>query len=271
MMALTSNYATKALEAVDKKAQALQDLREIVRQGAIGRDIERNLLAVLDKAPAGRPHPGREGGRAFLRRLLERSADGILRDSDSAELQYANEYTSFLSKLAAKYVSEQAGIALMPNRVQTLNTTISPRGPSIRKCQVCVACADEFTWFEIFQLACAQGHVYCSACLTRLFSDSFKTENKFPPKCCRLPILVEDPELPLFVPQSLRKRYPLRRLELETKNRTYCCDPKSGSFIAPAHISVTGQAFCEECKTFTCATCRRAAHKVECVTADDEE
>jgi hypothetical protein len=156
----------------------------------------------------------------------------------------------------------------LPEHIKPANTIASPQGPTIAKNHMCVACTGKVSWFDILQLPC--GHGYCSGCVTFLFEDSFKNEASFPPKCCSSRIAVENPELPLFVRQSLIERCPLRKLELVNTNRTYCCKGDCNAFIPPTNISVRAQAFCEKCKTFTCATCKEAAHVDKCVPPDEE-
>jgi hypothetical protein len=123
-MALTFNNTTEALKAVDNKVQALQHLRGVIAQGKIGSVAERILASALDNEPVLLPHRWRDRGRGFLRQLIgqdpgnTKRPDETIEDLKPAELEAVKEHWSLLSKLEAKYVSEEAGIALIARAYQ---------------------------------------------------------------------------------------------------------------------------------------------------------
>lgn len=121
---------------------------------------------------------------------------------------------------------------------------------------VCVACTEEFSWFDILETPC--GHHYCVGCLTVLFEDSMVDETMYPPRCCRKTILLGD-TIPLLHSKLVRD-FEQKSIELDTKDRTYCFDPCCSAFI-PAERIANDIAGCPRCGRRTCAICKAAAHR----------
>lgn len=124
---------------------------------------------------------------------------------------------------------------------------------------VCVACTEEFPWFDILKTPC--GHDYCVGCLTVLFEDSMVDETMYPPRCCRQTIPVDDAKS-LLHPKLVRN-FKQKSIELDTKDRTYCFDPRCSTFIPAEHIA-NDKAGCPGCGKRTCAICKAAAHRGDC-------
>ncbi|KAH0359485.1 hypothetical protein KCU65_g9938, partial [Aureobasidium melanogenum] len=123
----------------------------------------------------------------------------------------------------------------------------------------CVACTDTLPWSRILEAPC--GHHYCSECLSELFELSMKDETLYPPRCCQRTIPLEDAKLVLD--PKLVRNFEHKSIELDTKDRTYCFDPRCSAFIPAEHIAddVTG---CPDCGKRTCAVCKAAAHRGDC-------
>ncbi len=154
-----------------------------------------------------------------------------------------------LSKLAGLFVSETVGRNLMPidTYVQETNKPAGGKGPR-PKLHECVACGDKKTYFEVFKAPC--GEDYCKDCLPELFEQSYTDESLFPPRCCKQVIPSDGKGIELFLSKELRDKYESRRVEVETKDRTYCSDPNCGTFILPSKIQ-TKVAVCPDCKIQT--------------------
>ncbi|KAG9693863.1 hypothetical protein KCU95_g6185, partial [Aureobasidium melanogenum] len=123
----------------------------------------------------------------------------------------------------------------------------------------CVACTEEFPWFDILEVPC--GHHYCVGCLSVLFEDSMVDETMYPPRCCRQTIPLDDAK-PLLHPKLVRN-FEQKSIELDTKDRTYCFDPRCSTFIPTDHIA-NDVAGCPDCGKRTCGICKAAAHRGDC-------
>lgn len=172
-----------------------------------------------------------------------------------------------LSRMAGLFVSESVGRALMPIEMLVQETTKPSGGKGHRpKLHQCSACGDKKSYFEVIKAPC--GEDYCKDCLSQLFEESYTDESLFPPRCCRQIIPVNSPGIELFLSKELREQYEPRRVEVETKDRTYCCEPKCSTFIPPNDIQ-NKIAACPKCKVQTCSNCKRTAHSGIC--ADNTE
>ena len=167
---------------------------------------------------------------------------------------------AFLSKLAGLYVSETAGRALMHPEVpreerDKATGAILPQ----RTRHQCCACQDTKSYFDVIKAPC--GDEYCRDCLRELFEASYTDETLFPPRCCRQTIPIDNPEIILALGKALTAKYESRRIEVETKDRTYCTI--CSTFIPPTAIH-DKSAQCPACSFYTCSTCKHAAHRGPC-------
>lgn len=122
-----------------------------------------------------------------------------------------------------------------------------------------IACADDFPEYEIVKVPC--NHVYCHDCLAQLYESSMTDETLYPRRCCHQ-------EFPWALvrhalSQQLRSRCGAKRVELDTKNRTYCHQNACSAFINPNKIHGT-IAPCPRCRSDTCSTCKNAWHRGAC-------
>ena len=111
----------------------------------------------------------------------------------------------------------------------------------------CQACKDDFSSDEVVLLNC--GDCYCFDCLIQLFTTAIKDETYFPAQCCG--VVIDLKRYGKFLPKSLVKEFKEKRLELRTKDRTYCWRVECTTFIAP-HSTHNGQAICQRCRAVTC-------------------
>ncbi|KAG9699687.1 hypothetical protein KCU95_g3684, partial [Aureobasidium melanogenum] len=123
----------------------------------------------------------------------------------------------------------------------------------------CVACTDTFPWSNILETPC--GHHYCIECLSELFELSMQDETLYPPRCCQQTIPLEEAKLVLD-PKPIRN-FEHKSIELDTKDRTYCFDPRCSTFIPAEHIT-DDVATCPGCGERSCAICKVAAHRGDC-------
>jgi hypothetical protein len=161
------------------------------------------------------------------------------------------------------HVGERAGHSVMPEELlkQERDNTES-RGLFPRtKQHTCTVCDDTKNYFQIFTAPC--GHDYCGDCVRQLFQMSLTDESLFPPRCCRQTIPVDSATIALFLSKDLRDSMDLRRVELETTNRTYCWDASCSTFILPTTIT-DGIGECPKCHSLTCAGCKKERHTGRC-------
>lgn len=123
----------------------------------------------------------------------------------------------------------------------------------------CVACTDNANPNDIVRAPC--GHNYCRDCLQNLFSSSMKDETLYPPRCCKRPIPLGDARKVL--PKDLASEFVNRKDEMETRDRTYCYDPRCSTFIRPYTINGT-LARCSRCRQTTCTDCKNQWHFGDC-------
>ncbi|KAK0277161.1 hypothetical protein LTR91_000380 [Friedmanniomyces endolithicus] len=105
------------------------------------------------------------------------------------------------------------------------------------------------------------GHDYCAACLENLYSSCMTDESLFPPRCCRQPFPWELVREKLS--DDLQAAFPVKRIELETQNRTYCYVATCSAFIKPGDYD-KHKAPCPECQSITCVKCKRQTHDGVC-------
>jgi hypothetical protein len=130
--------------------------------------------------------------------------------------------------------------------------------------QVCIACSETIAESDMLGTGCA--HWYCQDCLTRLLQTSFTDEGLFPPRCCRVPLELNDARE--LIDQGLWEQYENKLIEHNDPFRLYCSDPTCSRYILP--VNKTGNiGTCTVCRRRTCSLCTQIAHEGEC--ADDRE
>lgn len=130
----------------------------------------------------------------------------------------------------------------------------------------CTACMDEYNQHDMTRVPCA--HDYCNGCLEELYQQCMVDEALFPPRCCHQEFIYVNVRHALS--QRLKSQPGQKRVELETKDRTYCHVSACSAFINPAtYLSQGFLARCPLCSAFTCTQCKSAAHGGAC--ADDDE
>lgn len=123
----------------------------------------------------------------------------------------------------------------------------------------CDICDEDKIWFTLFAAPC--GHRFCSDCLTTLFGLCTTDEEVYPPRCCTQTIPLDRVNGGLS--RELVETFRAKRIEWETKDRTYCYNTKCAKFIAPQGI-VGNTATCQQCYRRTCQNCKTAAHTGDC-------
>ncbi|KAK2766907.1 hypothetical protein FQN54_006222 [Arachnomyces sp. PD_36] len=123
----------------------------------------------------------------------------------------------------------------------------------------CEACREETKFFDVARLSC--NHEYCRECLADLFEASMTDESLFPPRCCRQPIIMA--KVRIFLKAELVQTFEKKRIEFETRDKTYCHSPSCSTFITLPNIE-SEVAVCPECYLRTCAICKKAEHPGDC-------
>lgn len=121
---------------------------------------------------------------------------------------------------------------------------------------LCAACESEMTHTELVEVQC--GHRYCTSCVAEGFKTAIRFDSAYPPRCGS-PISVKLARRKL--PKSLVQKFEKRRLEITTKDRTYCY--ACCTLVAP-HSIHNGQAIRQECQQRTCVKCKAAWHFGPC-------
>lgn len=121
----------------------------------------------------------------------------------------------------------------------------------------CVACGDPI--IKAFATLAPCGHYYDSMCLELLFSLSLKDASMMPPRCCRVPIPLEDAAW--CCSEQIRKEFRNKIRELADPDPLYCSESICGQWIPSEKINLetkTGMCWAGH---ETCTTCKHAAHK----------
>lgn len=169
-----------------------------------------------------------------------------------------DEEKRYLAQLAGRYVSRDACVALMPDELLRVEYQASG-SQDLRPTHTCVICNDNKFWFDSYPAPC--GDDCCGDCLQELFSASFKDESLFPPKCCRQIFPIDSKAMRPFLNKDLLDKYAVRKVELETTDRTYC--HSCSEFILPTKVEYS-LAPCSKCNSITCARCKSASHTGPC-------
>ncbi|PWY70394.1 hypothetical protein BO94DRAFT_423230, partial [Aspergillus sclerotioniger CBS 115572] len=119
----------------------------------------------------------------------------------------------------------------------------------------CVACTELRPMSDMFVAPCS--HQYCRKCIHKLVEDSLIDESLFPPRCCRMPIVLSSVQA--FLGQELAKRYEEKKMEREDPYRTYCPNAACATYLMP--FQVQGYiGTCKICRQQTCTLCKRQVH-----------
>lgn len=132
-----------------------------------------------------------------------------------------------------------------------------------RPTRTCIACSEEMDFFQVIRVPC--NHEYCRSCLDSLFAASMKDESLFPPRCDNQEISLE--WVRLWLSAGVAKEFEEKYEELNTKNRTYCHDPKCSTFIPESSYDGT-VATCSRCRKTTCNNCKNPSHTGDCPEDD---
>lgn len=202
-----------------------------------------------------REHAQRLANPNDERSSLANETDALSRHENALE----KSSTPFLSKLAGRWVSERAGLALYPdNESNDFNPETDKTAPDLPR-ENCLICTEDLSYFDAATLPC--GHNYCRDCLHRLFNNSFTDESLFPPRCCQQGINVESVEI--FMTRELIEQLDEKTIEHNTEDKTYCANTSCNAFVPPASIS-NNVGVCQKCGTQTCSLCKDNAHDDEC-------
>ncbi|PYI02067.1 hypothetical protein BO78DRAFT_410911 [Aspergillus sclerotiicarbonarius CBS 121057] len=119
----------------------------------------------------------------------------------------------------------------------------------------CVACTELYPMSDMFEAPCL--HHYCRTCTSKLVEDSLIDESLFPPRCCRMPILLSS--VRGYLGQELARQYEEKKMEREDPYRTYCSNAACAKYLMPFQVQgYTGT--CKNCCQQTCTLCKRQAH-----------
>ena len=146
------------------------------------------------------------------------------------------------------------------NVVAESSATAAARGERQNEDLVqCASCTEDKPRTEVLTAPC--GDLYCRVCLAELFQRSMTDETLFPPRCCRQSIPLEQARPLLEV--NLATEFEGKFIERSTADRTYCHNPRCGTFIPPATIQ-NDVGICPTCGRRTCSMCKAASHQGDC-------
>ena len=146
---------------------------------------------------------------------------------------------------------------ILPDQNGESSTWAATRKVESRRC---VICDDDVAFFDVARLPCQ--YDCCRACLMEMFEAATVYESRYPPKCCE-EISPEPENVCLFLNSEMIKKYLEKKIEWETKNRTYCSHKDCRKFIGSEHIFVN-LAVCPTCHHKTCTMCKEPSHDGDC-------
>jgi hypothetical protein len=162
-----------------------------------------------------------------------------------------------IRRLAALYMTPDDDGSGTPNQPESSSWAQS-REPPIPTTE-CISCGDAHPTTDVAHCPCS--HCYCRVCLASLFRASMLDEALFPPRCCREPIPLDANRK--FLAADLTGQFQAKKIEFETKDRTYCHRPECSTFVPPQFIH-GDVATCVRCQRRTCAICKGVSHVGEC-------
>lgn len=172
-----------------------------------------------------------------------------------------------LEKLSARYVASPAenddtgGPAYADSEEeseQPLSTSFSGSYQYSKK-RRCTACQEFIDFSRVARAPC--GHEYCEDCLRDLFKSSMTDESLFPPRCCSQSI--PSVSVRIFLTSEIVHQFGKKKIEFETKDRTYCSSPTCSAFLNAENIEAE-RGTCPDCGTITCTMCKATAHGGDC-------
>ncbi|KAI5841579.1 hypothetical protein DFP73DRAFT_556271 [Morchella snyderi] len=146
---------------------------------------------------------------------------------------------------------------------------IPPQQPQ-RRAYTCAACLETFPLNDVMVVPGCR-HSYCVPCMHRLFTESARSEDLFPPRCCRQPVPIVWANLILSTEEQ--DVFYKRKEEWKTPGhaRLYCARPACAAFIPPLRVfAAAGYGACEKCPARTCVHCKGAFHGNEACPRDKE-
>lgn len=166
-------------------------------------------------------------------------------------------------RAAAAAVTARPGIdkRLIPTKE---NVSASTAEPVIER-RKCTTCWGAVPVNDLARVPCS--HEHCRGCLRDLFSRCLTDESLFPPQCCRQEIRLG--AFASALPPQLVSTFFAKALEYRTLNRTYCANGKCSRFLVPSVDIQDDVATCPECRTRTCASCKRRGHAAPCTQDED--
>ena len=192
-----------------------------------------------------------------------------------AVIEYNSVYQTLLAKLVAAFVSEDLGKELYLEQEEAANnnkgqgesssSVADTDGRTSKTATIhCACCRDEYRFFEVATAPC--GDNYCRDCLQTLFTESFKGQTLFPPRCHKHEFPLR--EVAMFLTSEVKARYQEKKIEYSTHPRTYCSD--CGNFVRPELI-IRNIATCKNCNTRTCTHCKKPVHEGGCPEDPDRK
>ncbi|KAI9709252.1 MAG: hypothetical protein M1820_003372 [Bogoriella megaspora] len=129
------------------------------------------------------------------------------------------------------------------------------------KRNTCISCRDDVLFFDTVKLPCDPDptpHYWCRDCIVELFQQATTDEQLHPPRCCRVPIELED--VKDFLSPALLDATIQASIEFSAKDRLYCWQPTCSKFI-PMENRDQDIGTCLACFEQTCVQCKQKAHQ----------
>ncbi|CZT09735.1 uncharacterized protein RAG0_14402 [Rhynchosporium agropyri] len=124
----------------------------------------------------------------------------------------------------------------------------------------CTICQDEFPARDLAKLPC--GDEYCFTCLVQTFTQSFRDEELYPPRCCQrtIPLRALRTRLTLDITAT----FLAKEEEFGGKNRVYCSGRGCETFLTADMTVSPDIPKCWTCQAETCVKCKTVAHAGDC-------
>ncbi|XMA18353.1 hypothetical protein WAI453_011144 [Rhynchosporium graminicola] len=124
----------------------------------------------------------------------------------------------------------------------------------------CTICQDEFPARDLAKLPC--GDEYCFTCLVQTFTQSFRDEELYPPRCCQrtIPLRALRTRLTLDITAT----FLAKEEEFGGKNRVYCSGRGCETFLTADMTVSPDISKCWTCQAETCVKCKTVAHAGDC-------
>ncbi|KAF2650995.1 putative ariadne RING finger, partial [Lophiostoma macrostomum CBS 122681] len=120
----------------------------------------------------------------------------------------------------------------------------------------CAVCLEMFYATSIVVLPCRDR--YCVGCLKQLFLRATRDEGAFPPRCCSQAIPIDSIKIELS--EAELKAFHKAKVGYTSQDRTYCSEPRCGSFIPSSSIHAA-KATCPDCRNQTYTMCKTKFHE----------